>query len=133
MTEAEFERRMAAAEATASPRSSSPVSDGDDRRSVDPEPTAEAESAPKSSGSSSSAGPSRSKGRGRGAAKLRRVQRMFAIEEELDKKLWLYAIHVGKDRSEVVNDLLRPLVGSMVLYDSRDRRSNRAGETDPEN
>jgi hypothetical protein len=58
---------------------------------------------------------------------------MFAIEEELDKKLWLYAIHVGKDRSEVVNDLLRPLVGSMVLYDSRDRRSNRAGETDPEN
>lgn len=48
---------------------------------------------------------------------------MFAIEEELDKKLWLYAIHVGKDRSEVVNDLLRPLVASMVLYDSRDRRN----------
>ena len=72
---------MAAAEATTAPRSSSSVSDGDDRRSVDPEPTAEAESAPKSSGSSSSAGPSRSKGRGRGAAKLRRVQRMFAIED----------------------------------------------------
>ena len=53
----------------------------------------------------------------------RRVQRMFAIEEEVDKKLWLYAIHMGKDRSEVVNDLLRPLVASMVLYDSRDRRS----------
>ena len=58
---------------------------------------------------------------------------MFAIEEELDKKLWLYAIHVGKDRSEVVNDLLRPLVGSMVLYDSRDRRSNRGGDGDPDN
>jgi hypothetical protein len=56
-------------------------------------------------------------------SKPRRVQRMFAIEEEVDKKLWLYAIHVGKDRSEVVNDLLRPLVASMVLYDSRDRRS----------
>lgn len=57
-------------------------------------------------------------------AKPRRVQRMFAIEEELDKKLWLYAIHIGKDRSEVVNDLLRPLVASMVLYDSRDRRAS---------
>ena len=56
-------------------------------------------------------------------AKSRRVQRMFAIEEDVDKKLWLYAIHVGKDRSEVVNDLLRPLVASMVLYDSRDRRN----------
>ena len=56
-------------------------------------------------------------------ARSRRVQRMFAIEEDVDKKLWLYAIHVGKDRSEVVNDLLRPLVASMVLYDSRDRRS----------
>ena len=50
---------------------------------------------------------------------------MFALEEDLDKKLWLYAIHVGKDRSEVVNDLLRPLVASMVLYDSRDRRAGR--------
>lgn len=47
---------------------------------------------------------------------------MFAIEEDLDKKLWLYAIHLGKDRSEVINDLLRPIVASMVLYDSRDRR-----------
>ena len=46
---------------------------------------------------------------------------MFAIEEDVDKKLWLYAIHMGKDRSEVVNDLLRPIVASMVLYDSRDR------------
>ena len=65
-------------------------------------------------------------------SKPRRVQRMFAIEEELDKKLWLYAIHVGKDRSEVVNDLLRPLVASMVLYDSRDRRSAAARPIEPE-
>ncbi len=75
-------------------------------------------------------------GRGRGArartAKPRRVQRMFALEEDLDKKLWLYAIHVGKDRSDVVNDLLRPVVASMVLYDSRDRRSGRAAEPAPE-
>ena len=53
---------------------------------------------------------------------------MFAIEEEVDKKLWLYAIHMGKDRSEVVNDLLRPVVASMVLYDSRDRRGGRSAE-----
>jgi hypothetical protein len=53
---------------------------------------------------------------------------MFAIEEEVDKKLWLYAIHMGKDRSEVVNDLLRPVVASMVLYDSRDRRGARSSE-----
>ena len=56
--------------------------------------------------------------------KPRRVQRMFAIEEDLDKKLWLYAIHLGKDRSEVINDLLRPIVASMVLYDSRDRQGS---------
>ena len=55
---------------------------------------------------------------------------MFAIEEELDKKLWLYAIHIGKDRSEVVNDLLRPIVASMVLYDSRDRRSAARASTE---
>ena len=61
-------------------------------------------------------------------AKPRRVQRMFAIEEDLDKKLWLYAIHLGKDRSEVINDLLRPIVASMVLYDSRDRRGSRNAE-----
>jgi hypothetical protein len=47
---------------------------------------------------------------------------MFAIEEDLDRKLWLYAIHMGKDRSEIMNDLLRPVVASMVVYDSRDRR-----------
>ena len=61
---------------------------------------------------------------------------MFAIEEDLDKKLWLYAIHLGKDRSEVINDLLRPIVASMVLYDSRDRRGTRnvelAAERGPE-
>ena len=57
---------------------------------------------------------------------------MFALEEDLDKKLWLYAIHVGKDRSEVVNDLLRPLVASMVLYDSRDRRSPRVADSSPD-
>jgi hypothetical protein len=60
--------------------------------------------------------------RTRSAAKPRRIQRMFAIEEDLDRKLWLYAIHMGKDRSEIVNDLLRPVVASMVVYDSRDRR-----------
>jgi hypothetical protein len=64
--------------------------------------------------------------------KPRRVQRMFAIEEDLDKKLWLYAIHLGKDRSEVINDLLRPIVASMVLYDSRDRRSGRSTEVAPD-
>ncbi|MFM7129643.1 MAG: hypothetical protein ACKO0V_09835 [bacterium] len=56
------------------------------------------------------------------AAKPRRIQRMFAIEEDLDRKLWLYAIHMGKDRSEIINDLLRPVVTSMVVYDGRDRR-----------
>ena len=69
--------------------------------------------------------PSRSRATRSKPAKPRRVQRMFALEEDLDKKLWLYAIHVGKDRSDVVNDLLRPVVASMVLYDSRDRRSGR--------
>ena len=57
---------------------------------------------------------------------------MFAIEEDLDKKLWLYAIHLGKDRSEVVNDLLRPIVASMVLYDSSDRRGSRSIEPAPD-
>ncbi|RUL84943.1 hypothetical protein [Tautonia sociabilis] len=144
MTEAEFERRMAAAEtATASRGPAGPTaaatagtgtgdSDGDNRRRTDPVSEPDSDPAPRSGGSSSG-GSSRSRSKGRGAAKVRRVQRMFAIEEELDKKLWLYAIHVGKDRSEVVNDLLRPLVGSMVLYDSRDRRSSRQGDADSEN
>lgn len=133
MTEAEFERRMAAAEALASPRATAAADDGDGGKPADSDVGTDAEPTPRPGPSPSPGGPSRSKARGRGAAKIRRVQRMFAIEEELDKKLWLYAIHVGKDRSEVVNDLLRPLVGSMVLYDSRDRRSSRQGEGDPEN
>lgn len=105
MSEAEFERRQSSGEANSA-----------DASPAEPEPTPKA--------STTRTRSSRGK-----AAKPRRVQRMFAIEEELDKKLWLYAIHVGKDRSEVVNDLLRPLVASMVLYDSRDRRSSgRAAE-----
>jgi hypothetical protein len=115
MTEAEFERRQAAgllagAEESAAPQPPAPV----------PEPE------PSSRGSAASR---RRTGR---TAKPKRVQRMFAIEEELDKKLWLYAIHVGKDRSEVINDLLRPIVASMVLYDSRDRRASRPAEPSPE-
>jgi hypothetical protein len=114
MTEAEFERRQQNATSPATvpiPTVDAPA--------PEPSPLVDAES--------SSRAP-----RGRAArtkpAKPRRVQRMFALEEDLDKKLWLYAIHVGKDRSEVVNDLLRPLVASMVLYDSRDRRAARAAE-----
>ncbi len=120
MTEAEFERRQAQVQANEGP---------------DPAPgsTTEPEPPGRSSTSSSSSTSTRSRSsKGRGGAKPRRVQRMFAIEEELDKKLWLYAIHVGKDRSEVVNDLLRPLVASMVLYDSRDRRNGRSSEPEPE-
>jgi hypothetical protein len=115
MTEAEFERQQLMASA-----------EGDDlveTAVAEPEPAARA-----TSSSTSSVG--RAKATRGKSVKPRRVQRMFAIEEELDKKLWLYAIHVGKDRSEVVNDLLRPLVASMVLYDSRDRRSART--SDPE-
>ena len=115
MSEAEFERRQAAAPA--------PTLDADGMI-LAPEP----EPAP----ARLAATPAARDGRGRAgrvrAAKPRRVQRMFALEEDLDKKLWLYAIHVGKDRSDVVNDLLRPVVASMVLYDSRDRRSGRSTE-----
>jgi hypothetical protein len=114
MSEAEFERRQAVAEA--------PV-DGVEPAlpmiAPEPEPALPRLAATPSSRSRAA----RSK-----PAKPRRVQRMFALEEDLDKKLWLYAIHVGKDRSDVVNDLLRPVVASMVLYDSRDRRSGRTTE-----
>jgi hypothetical protein len=110
MTEAEFERRQAVDAAEPS----------------FPPPALELESAARTTA------PSRTRAGRSKSAKPRRVQRMFAIEEDLDKKLWLYAIHVGKDRSEVVNDLLRPLVTSMVLYDSRDRRAGRASEPGPE-
>jgi hypothetical protein len=120
MTEAEFERRIVASVPAAEP--SGPAEAGDAGPAPEPEvaPRVAAASGPAS-------GRSRSAARVKpAAAKPRRVQRMFAIEEELDKKLWLYAIHVGKDRSEVVNDLLRPIVASMVLYDSRDRRGRNA-------
>jgi hypothetical protein len=115
MTEAEFERRQAAGAVEAA-----------EAAEAAPGPAAEAEAAARGA-------MARTRGARSKPARPRRLQRMFAVEEELDKKLWLYAIHVGKDRSEVVNDLLRPLVASMVLYDSRDRRhAGRAAEADPE-
>jgi hypothetical protein len=115
MTEAEFERRQAAG-------------------AVEPEEPVAATSPPAAEAEAAARGvtPRARAARGKPPARPRRVQRMFAVEEDLDKKLWLYAIHVGKDRSEVVNDLLRPLVASMVLYDSRDRRAARAAEPAPE-
>jgi hypothetical protein len=113
MTEAGFERRIGTQA---------------DITSVEPTEALENESSPRvTSGGSPRPRVARVK-----QTKPRRVQRMFAIEEDLDKKLWLYAIHLGKDRSEVVNDLLRPIVASMVLYDSRDRRSGRSIEVTPE-
>jgi hypothetical protein len=126
MTEAEFERRLGTQGAAVEiPSLSEPT---DTNSAVELEP------APRSAATVSS----RQRAARVKPAKPRRVQRMFAIEEDLDKKLWLYAIHLGKDRSEVVNDLLRPIVASMVLYDSRDRRGSRTvdlalergGETD---
>jgi hypothetical protein len=118
MSEAEFERRQAVAPAALEV-------DG---------PSIAAEPEPALPRLAATPAPRDGRGRtGRArATKPRRVQRMFALEEDLDKKLWLYAIHVGKDRSDVVNDLLRPVVASMVLYDSRDRRSGRAAESMPE-
>jgi hypothetical protein len=122
MTEAEFERRQQTHGAAA-------ANDLDDLPAivaVEPEPIARVNP----STTAGAAGSSRNRAPRAKPSKPRRVQRMFAIEEELDKKLWLYAIHVGKDRSDVVNDLLRPLVASMVLYDSRDRRAARAAEAE---
>jgi hypothetical protein len=113
MTEAEFERRIG-----------TPTAQGDASPLIEAGDLAEIEAAPRSA----SANSSRPRVARVKQTKPRRVQRMFAIEEDLDKKLWLYAIHLGKDRSEVVNDLLRPIVASMVLYDSRDRRSGRSIE-----
>ena len=111
MTEAEFEKNLSAEgveeEMTADESSAAGTLA---TSATDSEP------APRTSRSSRS-----SKSR---AAKPRRIQRMFAIEEDLDRKLWLYAIHMGKDRLEIINDLLRPLVTSMVVYDGRDRRSS---------
>lgn len=122
MTEAEFERRIVASTPAAEPTVPGPA------EPVETGPPPEPEVAPRVASSTvPSSGRSRSSARAKpAAAKPRRVQRMFAIEEDLDKKLWLYAIHVGKDRSDVVNDLLRPIVASMVLYDSRDRRGRNA-------
>jgi hypothetical protein len=127
MTEAEFERRIGAPAPAGEP--SGPAEAGDAGPAPEPETVPRAATA----GAGGRARAVRVK-----PAKPRRVQRMFAIEEDLDKKLWLYAIHVGKDRSDVVNDLLRPIVASMVLYDSRDRRGRNAelaaerGEPDAE-
>jgi hypothetical protein len=115
MTEAEFERRIGTQTAV----STSPVSE-----LADSSLASEVESTPRTL----PVGSSRARGARVKPSKPRRVQRMFAIEEDLDKKLWLYAIHLGKDRSEVINDLLRPIVASMVLYDSRDRRGSRSVE-----
>lgn len=131
MTEAEFERRNRMSETTASSGPAPAFSPAPAPAQVEaaapepveapPAPTAEAETSARSTSTTRTR-----VSRVKPAAKPKRVQRMFAIEEDLDKKLWLYAIHMGKDRSEVVNDLLRPLVASMVLYDSRDRRGARA-------
>jgi hypothetical protein len=115
MTEAEFERRIGTQTAAAS----SPANE-----LADSNLGAELESTPRTL----QVGSSRTRATRVKPSKPRRVQRMFAIEEDLDKKLWLYAIHLGKDRSEVINDLLRPIVASMVLYDSRDRRGSRSVE-----
>jgi hypothetical protein len=115
MTEAEFERRLGAQPVTAEPAVPT--------EPIDAGPPPEAEGTLRAT---SGTAPARSRAARAKPAKPRRVQRMFAIEEDLDKKLWLYAIHLGKDRSEVVNDLLRPIVASMVLYDSRDRRGRNA-------
>lgn len=133
MSEAEFERRQAAAEAAAAGRageidSSEPVDDNEPETialASAPEPES-----PAGRASNPTSNPGGRARKTKPIARPKRVQRMFAVEEELDKKLWLYAIHVGKDRSDVINDLLRPLVASMVLYDSRDRRSGRAAEAE---
>jgi hypothetical protein len=122
MTEAEFERAQGTQQPVAiameSPAPNEPAEPAGSMQTFSPVPT-EPEPAQRSAPASRGRAP-----KPKPTAKPRRVQRMFAIEEDVDKKLWLYAIHIGKDRSEVVNDLLRPLVASMVLYDSRDRRAS---------
>jgi hypothetical protein len=118
MTEAEFERQQGSSAAT------------EPSPGLEPEPASRG-AAVTTTASAPARAARAAPTRGRGS-KPRRVQRMFALEEDLDKKLWLYAIHVGKDRSEVINDLLRPLVASMVLYDSRDRRAARAADPGPD-
>jgi hypothetical protein len=78
MSEAEFERRQT-------------VPMAPEAETVEDAP--EVVEAPRAA--SSGNGSKRSAARGKGV-KSRRVQRMFAIEEDVDKKLWLYAIHVGR-------------------------------------
>jgi len=115
MSEAEFERRL---------NTSTSAAGAQVAASETPDTNTSSDSDLNAPGRTTSAtAPSRSRSTRVKTSKPRRVQRMFALEEELDKKLWLYAIHLGKDRSEVINDLLRPVVASMVLYDSRDRKS----------
>jgi hypothetical protein len=137
MSEAEFERRLAAngqGQGAAESDEAGPAVIPVPTVALAPAPDPDAAPAPRAAGNGTSGSTRNRAPRGK-PAKARRVERMFAIEEDLDKKLWLYAIHVGKDRSEVINDLLRPVVSSMVLYDSRDRRAGanaRAAELDPE-
>ncbi len=131
MSEAEFDRRQAAVEA-ANRVGAGGIDSLDSLAESEPETIAlttgvEPESATARSSNATGSGRNR---RVKPVSRPKRVQRMFAVEEELDKKLWLYAIHIGKDRSDVINDLLRPLVASMVLYDSRDRRAGRAAEAE---
>lgn len=138
MSEAEFERRLSGRDSAAAQAPSVPSVKDEPEPSEDQDPppgdresNSRGPGSGSSSSSSSSSSSTRSRSRGRAPSKPKRVQRMFAVEEELDKKLWLYAIHIGKDRSDVINDLLRPVVASMVLYDSRDRRSSgRSSEGD---
>ena len=127
MTEAEFERRQQAANLNTN---AAPLIEGTTATTEAPlaEPIGATYAAVEVESRSATGGTAKGRGARAKPVKPRRVQRMFALEEDLDKKLWLYAIHVGKDRSEVINDLLRPLVASMVLYDSRDRRGSRAVE-----
>jgi hypothetical protein len=127
MTEAEFERRQQPQAQAQAPTQAAPEF-AEFPMAAEPEPAPRAAAAPPSvpAHAATAATPARSRAARAKPVKPKRVQRMFALEEDLDKKLWLYAIHVGKDRSEVVNDLLRPLVASMVLYDSRDRRAARS-------
>lgn len=128
MSEAEFERlaqAMVLSDKGDEPAPSDPPF-AEEPETVPPRPLLSPATGTGSSGRSN-------RTRSKPAAKPRRVQRMFAIEEDLDKKLWLYAIHLGKDRSEVINDLLRPVVTSMVLYDSRDRRSASRSNAEPAN
>jgi len=160
MTEADFRRRVAELNGEAPPEANADTSSGAKSKAkanaggkasgasanAEPEPESETQSGSSTSSSSSNASSSSSssssgsgsgsskKGRGRGrSSKTKRIQRMFGIDEDLDRKLWLYAVYVDKDRSEVINDILRPVVGSMVVYDSRDRKNNRNNEGDSDN